>query len=110
LFNRALLFVPLLSFLGLISEANGRTWQIRVDQSGDAPTIQAGIDGATTGDSVLVAPGTYFEDIDFLGKDIVLKSLLGPEVTILDGTGQDSSVVIFQSGETRARGRKPGKR
>lgn len=48
---------------------------------GDATTIQEGIDIAQDSDTVLVAPGSYNEVIDFLGKGIVVTSSHGPEVT-----------------------------
>jgi hypothetical protein len=56
------------------------------------PTIQAAIDAAVDGDTVLVAPGTYVERIDFHLKDITLASEEGPSVTTIDGGGLDTVV------------------
>ena len=58
-----------------------------INVPGDEPTIQAGIDAAMNGDEIVVAPGTYFETINFLGKAITLRSSGGPEVTIIDAGG-----------------------
>lgn len=65
---------------------------------GDQMTIQLGIDAATNGDTVLVAPGTYNENIDFSGKEIRLESEGGADVTVIDGQ-QSGSVVSITSGE-----------
>jgi len=66
----------------------------------DQPTIQAGINAASDGDTVLVAPGTYFENILFGGKAITVESASGPAVTIIDGR-LANTVVTFENGETR---------
>jgi predicted outer membrane repeat protein len=83
------------------SSADGATWHITADGLGDAPTIQAGIVGAVVGDTVLVGPGTYNEQIDFLGKDIVVRGEFGAASTVLDGTGLGTFGVTFQNGESR---------
>ena len=45
-----------------------RTWYIKLDGTGDAPTIQAGVDSAQDGDDVLVAAGDPVSDgIDWNG-------------------------------------------
>jgi parallel beta-helix repeat protein len=66
---------------------------------GDQPTIQAAINVANNGDTVLVAPGTYAENINFAGKAITVRSSNGAKVTIIDGA-QKGSVVTFNHSET----------
>jgi len=63
------------------------------------PTIQAAIDAAVDGDDVVVAPGTYNEAIDFLGKAITVRSSDGPRATTIDASGLDTSVVRFVTDE-----------
>ncbi len=64
----------------------------------DHATIQGAINAAIDGDTVIVRPGTYVENIDFVGKAITVKSESGPEGTVIDGN-QANSVVSFLSGE-----------
>lgn len=64
-------------------------------------TIQAGIEAASDGDTVLVAPGTYVENINFKGKAIEVKSSAGPATTTIDGDGA-GIVATFKANETRA--------
>jgi len=66
----------------------------------DQPTIQAAINAAKKGDTILVAPGIYRENINFLGKAIVVKSSGGSKVTIIDG-GRLGPVVTFNTNEGR---------
>lgn len=63
------------------------------------PTIQAAIVAAQPGDTVLVAPGVYPESLDFLGKDIVVRSTAGALGTIV-APSAGGRCVSFRGGET----------
>lgn len=67
----------------------------------DYPTIQDAINAASNGDTVLVAAGTYAENINFSGKAITVTSSAGPKTTIIDG-GNIATVATFSSAETTA--------
>jgi hypothetical protein len=68
-------------------------------------TIQAAIDAADAGDVIVVADDTYTGDgninVDFLGKEVVLRSENGPENCIIDCAGAGRAFYVG-TGETAA--------
>ena len=71
-----------------------------VGSGGDFMTISDAIAACGSGDTVQVMPGTYYESINFAGLTIVVESIDGPESTIIDGSGLDTSVVRLWGGES----------
>jgi parallel beta-helix repeat protein len=76
-----------------------------INVPGDYPTIQQAINACNDGDTVLVQPATYYENINFNGHNIVVGSMFimtGDDSyissTIIDGS-DSASVVTFDSGE-----------
>jgi hypothetical protein len=86
------------------------THRVSPDGSGDFPTIQAAVNAATAGDTVLLADGVFTgsgnRDIDFGGKDLTVasESLDNTVCTIVCGgsLAEPHRGFHFHSGETRA--------
>jgi len=88
-------FLAVMLVLMIPVMALGVTIQVPLDQ----PTIQAGIDAASDGDTVLVASGTYVENISFSGKAITVLGG-GADLTVIDGSYL-GTVALFNNGERR---------
>lgn len=85
-----------------------RSWRVRADGSGDAPTIEAAIDSASAGDTILVGPGKHLENTLYVREDLHIVGEMGPDLTVverkptfqienapvlwLDGLGASSSI------------------
>jgi len=94
--------VILLCVLIFISLLNSTTIEVNIDGTGDYLTIQEGINASTDGDTVLVYPGRYFENTDFIGKTITVASLeltTGNtdyiHSTVIDGNQSGCCVAVY---------------
>jgi parallel beta-helix repeat protein len=74
--------------------------QTTIHVPADVSTIQGAIQSASNGDTILVASGTYGENIDFQGKAITVEGT-SAATTILQGGSAPGAVVKFVSGEGR---------
>ena len=97
--------------IGLVSRTASaqQTWHVDDDACPGPGTgaridpycsIQTALEAAATGDTISVAPGTYTENIDYIGKEVVIVSTNGlGETTIRNAL--DQRVVRFSNGEGR---------
>lgn len=95
-------------FLFASSTASAETYVVRPDGTGDFPTIQAALDAVSPGDVIELTNGVFTgdgnRDLDFLGKDVTVRSQAGdPATCVLDGGGSPAEphrVFHLRHGET----------
>ena len=88
----------ILAFVAALLIPSGGGAETRwVDAAGNTPylEIQAAIDDSADGDVVLVFPGTY-APIDFDGKELVVRSIGGPSLTIIDASAAGGAAVVVE--------------
>ena len=100
--TKLLLFLLVIIFFTTLFS---NTLEVNLDGSTPYQSIQSAINNSVDADTVLVHPGTYFENINFNGKYITLGSLFlttqdGSYInqTIIDGN-QQGKVIKIESGE-----------
>jgi hypothetical protein len=98
--SKVIAFLVLLVSVSFVS-----AWATIINIPDDYPRIQWGIDVSSDGDTVLVQPDIYVENVNFDGHNVVLASLFlttGDTTyiasTVIDGD-RDGSVITFESGE-----------
>ena len=95
--------ICIVTFIIACSNLNAQTISVPSDYA----TIQEAIDATSDGDTVLVSDGTYTglgnDNIKLNGKEIVVKSLNGPDHCIIDGTSAGDYAAGFDCTECRAK-------
>ena len=80
-------------FLLLLSQLFCNTFYIPNDYN----SIQSGINNASSGDTIIVNPGIYFENITIDNKVLFIMSANGPDSTIIDGSPNYTPVISFNN-------------
>ncbi len=81
----------------VISQAQADTWEVCASSSCDYTAIQLALDSASSGDTVLVQPGTWREDL-YVHTPVTLVSTDGADLTTLEGVYAESVVVLGEAG------------
>ena len=98
--------IVIMAILMWVGQVHALILRVSGDGTQDFEQIQSAIAQSCDGDTVLVYPGRYYENLSMMGKNITLASL---ELTtgnleykyntIIDG-GRNGSVIIIQNGES----------
>ena len=92
-------YIVMIGIILLSHFAAATTLTVNIDGTGQFSSIQAAIMAANNGDTVLVYPGRYYENVDYIGKSITVCSMEAASgdstyiaSTIIDGNNSGSCV------------------
>ncbi|MCD4705401.1 right-handed parallel beta-helix repeat-containing protein [bacterium] len=95
------LTIGLILVLMMVSNLFSLVIPVNNQEPGWIQSIQLAIMTATDGDTILVYPGTYLENVDFLEKNILVTSLyyttqdpMYIQNTIIDGSGNGNVIIV----------------
>ncbi|RPJ42949.1 MAG: hypothetical protein EHM19_09630 [Candidatus Latescibacterota bacterium] len=92
--------IALALLAGVFGAANARTISVGADGTASGYELETSIMQAVTGDTILVHPGTYENAVVYItSKSLVVRSVAGPEKTILDGGRGRMLAWIRRSGD-----------
>jgi len=77
-------------FVSLCSLIPANTLNVSLDGSQPYSVIQEAVNASAHGDTVLVSPGRYIENVDYVGKNITIASL---ELTTGNPSYRDSTII-----------------
>src|SRR3972149_4431863 len=93
-YNINFLAVIFFVVFGFAKESMAATYYVAKDGSGTFSTIQAALNAAQSGETIIVKSGTYNELISFPRQGVVLKAMSGETVTIIQ-TGRVINCLII---------------
>jgi parallel beta-helix repeat protein/predicted outer membrane repeat protein len=87
--------------IAILETAAPLTFYVDKSGNGDYTDIQSAIDGSINGDTILVESGNYIEKLDLYSKEITIKSISGPLLTVLGNDPLFENVVSITGGQSR---------
>ncbi len=92
----AVILTPLATATPVTQGTQVRTWVVGGGIGADFHSIQMAINGARAGDTILVRPGFYFENLD-INKPLTIRSEAGPVATVIQAINSNDHVVTITS-------------
>ncbi len=96
--NKSTVLGVLFALLVSTQAIHATPWKVGADGNTNGAALRAAIAEAESGDTIYIYPGTYHHIRIILSKSLFLIGVKGPEVTILDGRGEDFGLWISKPG------------
>jgi hypothetical protein len=84
----------LVAAVALAAAASAAVHTVDCEGGADFLTIQEAVDAAVDGDTILVAPCVYYENVAVVGKPLTIEGE-GPDVTVLEAPGSGRAIEFW---------------